>query len=452
MPKLCEFENCRKQASFGLFYGKGLRCKEHKTDDMKPQFNICPCGKGEARYNYFNEKKKFCSECKSDDMIDIAYKSKMCVVCKKKWATFNYENEKKATHCNKCKLDNMIDIRHKKCIKCNKKQPCYSIKGENSPKFCAECSIIYSNENNVEMENIRNKKCLICNLTQPSYSKKNETTRLYCSSCAHKLMNENNIELENNVNEKCIVCKKVEPCFNYENETKPTHCGNCKLNDMINIKCKKCIVCKITQSCYNYENETKPSHCAKCKLNGMIHIYAKSCKSDFCDTIGNKKYKGYCTHCYANLFPNDPLTFQIKCKTKEIAVRDFINTIYDGFQHDKPIHFGCDCNHRRRIDHRKLIGNTMLAIETDENQHKTYDEMDEEIRYDDLMMAFTGKWIYIRFNPDKFKKKNGKNANPAISTRLHTLKNEIDKQIKKIENEENTELLEIHYLFYDNYN
>ena len=74
--------------------------------------------------------------------------------------------------------------------------------------------------------------------------------------------------------------------------------------------------------------------------------------------------------------------------------------------------------------------------------------MDEEIRHNDLMMAFSGKWIYIRFNPDKYKK-NGKSVNPSISTRLQVLKNEIDKQIKRIENEENAELLERHYLFYD---
>ena len=84
-------------------------------------------------------------------------------------------------------------------------------------------------------------------------------------------------------------------------------------------------------------------------------------------------------------------------------VRDFINTFYNGFQHDKSLSTGhCNCNHRRRIDHRKLIGNTLLVIETDENQHKSYDKMDEEIRHDDLYMAFSGKWIYIRFNPDKY--------------------------------------------------
>ena len=78
--------------------------------------------------------------------------------------------------------------------------------------------------------------------------------------------------------------------------------------------------------------------------------------------------------------------------------------------------------------------------------------MDEQVRYDDLMMAFTGKWIYIRFNPDKYLNKKGKNSNPTISKRLHILQKEIEKQIKRIENEENTELLERHYLFYDNYN
>ena len=58
----------------------------------------------------------------------------------------------------------------------------------------------------------------------------------------------------------------------------------------------------------------------------------------------------------------------------------------------------CDCAIRRRIDHRKLIGNTLLAIETDENQHKSYSKSDEEARYNDLFMAFGGKFVFIRFN------------------------------------------------------
>lgn len=57
-------------------------------------------------------------------------------------------------------------------------------------------------------------------------------------------------------------------------------------------------------------------------------------------------------------------------------------------------------SHRRRVDHRKLIHNTVLAIETDEFAHRDYDEKDEEIRYHDLYMIHSSKWIFSRFNPD----------------------------------------------------
>jgi hypothetical protein len=183
----------------------------------------------------------------------------------------------------------------------------------------------------------------------------------------------------------------------------------------------------------------------------MINVISNTCKANFClGTKANPKYKGYCAYCYQNLFPNDPLTFQIRSKTKEIAVRDFINSNFEGFQHDTPLWTGnCDCTHRRRIDHRKLIENTLLCIETDENQHKNYDKTDEKIRYDDLFMLHGGKFIYIRFNPDKFKNKDGKTLNPMLYTRLPVLKEEIEKQIERIQNEENTELLEIIKLYYN---
>ena len=92
-----------------------------------------------------------------------------------------------------------------------------------------------------------------------------------------------------------------------------------------------------------------------------------------------------------------------------------------------------------------------MVIETDENQHKSYDTMDEETRYDDLYMAFSGKWIYIRFNPDNYTSIDGKTKNPTIATRLLTLQSEICKQLTRIEHEQNTELIERIYLFYDGY-
>ena len=41
-------------------------------------------------------------------------------------------------------------------------------------------------------------------------------------------------------------------------------------------------------------------------------------------------------------------------------------------------------------------------------------EKDEEIRYDDLFMDFSGKYIFILYNPHKFKDKYNKCKNPFL--------------------------------------
>jgi len=225
---------------------------------------------------------------------------------------------------------------------------------------------------------------------------------------------------------------------------------------MVDVKHKRC-KCGKARPTYNEPNEKTAICCAKCRTNTMVDVANIKCpgvQNKGCPLamLGNVKYKYFCIECFRREFPLDPLTFQIRYKSKEIIVRDFINSEFEGFYHDKPLETShCDCTVRRRIDHRKLMNNTLLVIETDENQHKSYDKMDEETRYDDLFMAYSGKWIYIRFNPDKYKSKDGKVKNPTIETRLTNLKQEIDKQMERIENEENTELVERIYLFYDGY-
>ncbi len=155
---------------------------------------------------------------------------------------------------------------------------------------------------------------------------------------------------------------------------------------------------------------------------------------------GDIAYDGYCATCFKRVFPNDTRSKVIYEHTKEILVRNKINQHFQDFIHDSTLYTGaCDCTHRRRIDHRKLIGNTILAIETDEFAHRRYDEKDEEIRYDDLYMIHSGKWIFIRFNPD------GKGR---MEDKLEKLITTIYSSIKRIENEENLELLEIVKLYY----
>jgi hypothetical protein len=156
---------------------------------------------------------------------------------------------------------------------------------------------------------------------------------------------------------------------------------------------------------------------------------------------GKKHYDGYCATCFKQLFPNDERSKVLYLHTKEIRVRNAINENFEGFIHDKPLYTGhCDCTMRRRIDHRKLIDATLLCIETDEFAHKGYDPKDEEVRYDDLYMVHSGKWIFIRFNPD------GKGVD--MVDKLNRLIEEIHFQIMRINHSENTELLEVIKLFY----
>ena len=179
----------------------------------------------------------------------------------------------------------------------------------------------------------------------------------------------------------------------------------------------------------------------------ILHGGGKRCPNciNWIDSrAANNKYDGYCATCFKRLYPADPRSTIIYEHTKEIRVRNAINEHFNGFIHDHSLYTGnCDCSHRRRIDHRKLIGNTILAIETDEFAHKDYDQKDEDIRYDDLYMIYSGKWIYIRFNPDKTKENK-----VDIEDRITLLLEVIKQQIYRIENEENIELVEIIKLFY----
>ena len=62
-----------------------------------------------------------------------------------------------------------------------------------------------------------------------------------------------------------------------------------------------------------------------------------------------------------------------------------------------------------------------------------------------------GKFVFIRFNPDQFTNSLDTKKNPYMKRRMEYLEKEIYNQINRIDNEENKDLLEISYLFYDNF-
>ena len=426
---------------YNILGEKALYCSKCRTPDMKNNNKKCFCGLVTPAFNLIGEEAKYCNSCKLEGMVNV--KTKLCE-CKKAQATYNYPNLKQAICCNKCKKIGMENIKDKKCV-CGKAIPVYNYENVKPPRYCKNCML----PDMIDVMN-KNKLCGCDKKVRATFNLLGEKKAICCSSCKTDTM-------VNVIDRKCK-CGKAQPTYNLPNLKQAICCKSCKTPDMIDLKNtdKLCVTCKQFRANFNIEGETKGKYCKNCSTDEMYDVTHKQClgQNGVCPLKqrGNLKYKGYCSACYSQNFPLDELTFQIRSKTKEIAVRDFINSKFEGFQHDEPMWTGpCDCSIRRRLDHRKLIGNTLLVIETDERQHKSYDTIDEEIRYDDLYMAFSGKWIYIRFNPDSFKNSNGDMKNPKITDRFNSLEKEINKQIKRIEKEKNKELLEIIYLYYDGY-
>jgi len=325
------------------------------------------------------------------------------------------------------------------------------------------------------MINLKNKKCNESDcLTRPRYAQPGEYP-IYCAT--HKKEGMINVTSKICIEKEC----KIQATFAKVGDP-PKFCEAHKLDGMINVrvkicnepdcknqavggylKCrthkggKRCIVsgCESgaeskTDRCVTHGggklcNETGCKSKAQGKTDKCVkHGGGNRCPNciDWIDSRGGRsEYDGYCVTCFKRLFPDDERSKVVYGHTKEIRVRNAINDRFEGFIHDRPLYTGdCDCTHRRRIDHRKLIGNTILAIETDEFGHRDYDEKDEIIRYDDVYMIHSGKWIFIRFNPDGDKRVD-------MEDKLEKLLDTIEEQVERIENEENEELLEIIKLY-----
>jgi hypothetical protein len=157
--------------------------------------------------------------------------------------------------------------------------------------------------------------------------------------------------------------------------------------------------------------------------------------------VGIPHYDGHCCRCFSEKFPTHEKV-QRKARV-ELRVRAFLDRTSPNFVHDQTMHTRhCDCTVRRRVDHRRQVGNTLLCVETDEMHHRYYDKDDEQARYHDLMMGWGGKLVFIRFNPDE------DNLGPELEERLERLRAEIARHLGRIEREENTEPLEKYYLYY----
>lgn len=163
---------------------------------------------------------------------------------------------------------------------------------------------------------------------------------------------------------------------------------------------------------------------------------------------GLSKYDGYCATCFKYNFPDDDRSTEINPGSREQRVRDAIIAHFrdKGFIFNRPLHTkggGCDCPSRRRIDNYVFLNGTILAVEVDEEAHQHYNQTDEKNRYDELLTDYGGKMVYIRFNPDPTS-----DDRSDLEDRLRPLMTEIEKQMGRIQREENQEIVEIIYMYY----
>lgn len=403
---------------------------------------LCKCGKTYPNYGVLGGEPLYCGKCKTSEMRHL--RCKLCDCGKR--PTFGYEADGKALFCAKCRKENTIDLKnqHLKC-KCGNIM-CFALPGEKKPVACKVCRTDL-------MIDVKNTYCECEAHRQPTYGFPTDKKPTKCGFCK--------VEGMVNIKTKKCECGKKTPNYGFITDKSARYCLACKKDGMININASRCIVCKIRHASFAIKGIKTPTHCAGCKTSDLVDITHPLCpgppsliNEGGCPytQYGNKIYDNYCTACFRQAFPKDIRSNKIRNKSYEIIVREALIEEFEDieFIHDKPLYIGgCDCSHRRRVDFRTLIGNTLLCIEVDENQHKNREENYEEVRYNDIMMVHGGKFVFIRMNPNMYIDLKGRKIDIDIEDKCNSLCVEIYKQIDRIESDLNVEMLEIVKMYFD---
>lgn len=453
MPIHCKYQDCKDRAAWGFKFQQPEYCPSHgKVMKAFPQYRICVCGTQRPTYGFDSDTRaSCCKKCTQPNMINKINKRCEEDGCNLVSRSFDLPGGE-GKYCSKHKKENMICIKPGKLCEesnCNH-AVAYDLPGGRG-KYCAK----HKKEGMIDIKHPLCKEDG-CTSINPLFDLPGGKG-IYCEK--HK--KENMVDVRNKM------CKQdgcsTRAGFGYT-QSKAEYCSEHKKENMIICTDKLCNEEKCNK-CASFNIEYQPAkYCLTHKKENMINVTLKMCPgppglqgpNGLCplEKCGNPKYNYYCCQCFSRAFPNDPRTHLVQKKSDEILVRDFVNSNFPelNFVHDKPMWIdACDCSHKRRVDLRTLIGNTVLAIEVDEHQHRDYDTNDEEVRYDDLYMIHSGKWVFIRYNPHLYKDSAGKRANPWKEKRLRILRDEIQTQINKIQSEQNTDLLEIHKLFFDGF-
>lgn len=371
-PSICE-HNKRK---YECRQCSGARFCEHNK-----RKNNCKECKGDSLYCIHNRRKYDCIECKGPNICVHNKRKYDCRQCN--GARF-CEHGRIKSNCKECKGGSICEHNKIKydCIICKGPAMCEHGRRRNC---CIECKGSRLCEHN----KIRT-RCVECKGSQICEHNKIRNTCRQCkgaSICEHGKRKHS-----------CIDCKGTSICEHGKIKYACRQCGGSKFCQHNKSK-TTCVECKGSQIC---EHNKMRNVCRQC--NGR-----RLCKSSWCETIGNKKYNGYCLLCFVHQFPDEKVARNYKTKEKSVA-----ESILEAFPNftwntDRRIEDGCS---RRRPDLFLDMGSHVIIVEVDENQHITYDCSCENKRLMEISQDVGHRPIvFIRFNPDEYINKEGYKIN-----------------------------------------
>ena len=435
----CAYKNdpCYRFPMFNFIGNKkGIYCAKHCEDNMinvissRCQHILC---KTQPSFNYPEDSKPIlCSKHKKPNMINVIAKICQNDNCHIQ-AGFNYEGHI-PIYCTKHKKDDMICVVKAQClyIGCNIR-PSFNYKGETTPLYCATHVI------NKDMVNIKTDKCKMCDKS-PHYNFFNETKGIYCYT--HKEKNMVDIKNRRCVVSGCsgdknnLVVPKIA-LYDFYGSKIPKYCKEHKEAKMINILNTSCELplCKLN-AIYNVPGSIG-RFCGRHKKSGMVLFPYRKCQTDFCDDYAThglteqiaeyceahspKDYfsiinftchgcnmidivddDGFCITCN----PNSRKQIRLAKQRRVVAWLNQSNQFKNYKSIDSVPDELYECDDKYRPDIFYDMGDRYVILEVDENQHNydTYKNCDLP-RMINIQQALALPTIFIRYNPDPYKRK-----------------------------------------------
>jgi hypothetical protein len=362
----------------------------------------------------------------------------------------------------------MVNVKTKKCEYegCDS-VPSFNIKGSKKCRFC-------SAHKTVEMVNVKDKRCEYegCGCI-PTFNIKDSKNGRFCAE--HKT-NEM-VDVRNNrcEYEGCY----SQPCFNIKGSKKTGRfCAVHKTAEMVNVKHTKCEYegCETIAS-YGIPGRQK-SHCFPHRQKGMIRRPNAKCCHSKCKELAIWGTNWVPKHCEAHKTPEDknlverpcascglmyvlddsnkceycnPESFEISRLAKQNALMSYLDCRgLSGESTDKKIDNGI-CG-TERPDRVYDLGDKILVLECDENQHQDRACLCEQTRMVNIGQSFGGIPVYfIRFNPDDYSPENDR-KNPEELNKRYKLLGDLICDIKNNKHSMPQNLVSAIYLYYDGWN